>query len=211
MGAGSLELLDWRRQVTALYSRVRVVAATDPADAHALWREGRDALYAGHPQSPLASDDERRATGLRVAAYDPGLRFTAALVPEPPASQHPGELTVRTGTDGAVSFTRLGSVSLPVGSLDVWWLTGYAGGLWLPVRDTGPCSYGGGRYLLDTVKGADLGPAHAGSGDGGGTGALVVDLNFLYNPSCAYDEAWACPLAPPGNRLTAALEVGELA
>ena len=67
-------------------------------------------------------------------------------------------------------------------------------------RTTGG-SYGGGRYLLDTVKGADLG----GDGD-----ALVVDLNFAYAPSCAYDPAWACPLAPAGNRVEVAVPVGEL-
>jgi len=51
-------------------------------------------------------------------------------------------------------------------------------------------SYGAGRYLLDSVKGADLGTSD---------GLLVCDFNFAYNPSCAYDPAWACPLAPPGN------------
>ncbi len=60
---------------------------------------------------------------------------------------------------------------------------------------------GGGRYLLDTVKGADL---------GGSDGQLVIDLNFAYNPSCAYDPDWACPLAPPGNVLKPELSAGEL-
>ena len=72
----------------------------------------------------------------------------------------------------------------------------------VPVKDAGagPRTYGGGRYLLDTVKGADL---------GGAPGALVLDLNFAYNPSCAYDPAWACPLAPPGNVLDVEVPVGE--
>ena len=84
----------------------------------------------------------------------------------------------------------------------------YGGGLWVPVHDasSGASSYGGGRYLLDTVKGADLGSTRTATGE-----ELVLDLNFLYNPSCAYDPAWACPLAPPGNRLEAAVEAGELA
>jgi uncharacterized protein (DUF1684 family) len=71
------------------------------------------------------------------------------------------------------------------------------------VRDAsaGTTSYGGGRYLLDTVKGADLGSVAG--------GLLVVDLNFLYHPSCAYDPAWVCPLAPPGNVLPVAVEAGE--
>ena len=91
-----------------------------------------------------------------------------------------------------------------LGALDVWWLASYGGGLFLPLRDAtaGDTTYGAGRYLLDTVKGADLGRTR----DGG----WVVDLNFAYNPSCAYDPAWACPLAPAGNRLETPVPVGEL-
>lgn len=204
MGTGSVELLDFRRKVGALYAQVRAVAVDEgPAASHAVWRTGRDALFARHPQSPLPAGDPRRTSGLRVAPYDPELRFSATVVPDPVGAD-PVELAVATGTDGTVTFTRLGVVELPVGSLDVWWLSGYGGGVWVPVRDggSGTRSYGGGRYLLDTVKGADLGSAR--------DGALVLDLNFLYNPSCAYDEAWACPLAPAGNRVRAVLEVGEL-
>jgi uncharacterized protein len=90
-----------------------------------------------------------------------------------------------------------------LGDLDVWWLASYGGGVFVPVKDglAGRFTYGGGRYLLDTVKGADLG----GDGD-----TLVIDLNFAYNPSCAYDPAWACPLAPPGNVLSQPVLAGEL-
>jgi uncharacterized protein (DUF1684 family) len=96
-----------------------------------------------------------------------------------------------------------------LGTLDVWWLDSYGGGVFVPVKDAlaGTETYGGGRYLLDTVKGADLGgdidPAT-------GRGVLVVDLNFSYNPSCAYDPAWACPLAPAGNTLAVPVRAGEL-
>ena len=197
MGAGSLSLLDWRRRVAELYAAVR--AEPDPAAGHRLWREGRDALFSTHPDSPLLPGDPRRSSGLPVAPYDPQLRFTAAVEPADPA-----ELSVVTGTDGTVAYTRLGRVRTPLGPLDLWWLAGYGGGLWVPVRDasSGVSSYGGGRYLLDTVKGADLGSS--------GADELVLDLNFLYNPSCAYDPAWACPLAPPGNRLAGAVDAGEL-
>ena len=84
----------------------------------------------------------------------------------------------------------------------MWWLDSYGGGLWIPVKDPGATSYGGGRYLYDTVKGADLGTT--------GDGTLVVDLNFLYAPSCAHDPRWVCPLAPAGNVLDVAVPVGEL-
>jgi hypothetical protein len=195
-----LSLLDWRRQVFALYADVRRVGSSDPAAAHALWRSGRDTLMATHPDSPIATTTRPGFGGLPVAPYDPAYRFETRLRPAAQA-----EFTARTGTDGLVPFRRLGVVDLPgLGSLDVWWVAVYGGGVFLPVRDatSGHSTYGGGRYVLDTVKGADLGgdAAH---------GRLVVDLNFAYNPSCAYDEAWACPLAPPGNVLPAHVPVGE--
>ncbi len=195
----TLTLLDWRRQVHALYAEVR--AAADPAVAHARWRAGRDALFADHPDSPLSPSDRAAFTGLPYAPYDAGLRFEVTVDPD----VSPQRWEVPTATDGVVPFERIGRVDLPdLGPLDVWWLESYGGGVFLPVRDglAGRETYGGGRYLLDTVKGADLG------GDVR-VGRLVVDLNFAYNPSCAYDPAWQCPLAPPGNVLTAPLPVGE--
>ncbi len=86
--------------------------------------------------------------------------------------------------------------------LSLYWLDGYAGGLFLSFRDatSGKETYGACRYLLDTVKGADLGT----EGE-----RLVLDFNFAYNPSCAYDARWACPLAPPENRLAVSVRAGE--
>jgi len=186
----SLAVLDWRRQVTALYREVR--EQPDPAAAHELWCATRARLVAEHPASP------NRESVLRHAPYDPGLRFDAEL----DLAVEPARLEIPTGTDGVVPFERFGRVDLAgVGSLDVWWLDSYGGGVWLPVRDRASDTYGGGRYLLDTVKGADL---------GGSAGRLIVDLNFAYNPSCAYSEHWACPLAPPGNVLDVEINAGEL-
>jgi uncharacterized protein (DUF1684 family) len=135
-----------------------------------------------------------------VADYDPSLRFTALV----DADVAPARIEMVTGTDGTVALERAGVVHLPrVGDLDVWWFAGYGGGVFVPIRDTRSdgATYPGGRYVIDTIKGADLG------GDGG---YLMVDLNFAYNPSCAYDPAWACPLAPPGNVVPVAVNAGEL-
>ncbi len=196
----SLSLLDWRRRVHDLYAAVR--AEPDPAAAHERWRSTRDLLFATHDQSPLLAQDRVGFAGLPVAPYDPTLRFEVQLDQD----AEPDRLEVSTGTDGLVAFDRIGVLHLPgLGDLDAWWLTSYGGGLFVPMKDAtaGTETYGGGRYLLDTVKGADLG------GDVR-AGRLVVDLNFAYNPSCAYDPAWACPLAPPGNTLTAPVRGGEL-
>ena len=199
MSTASLTLLDWRRRVFALYAQVR--ADADPARAHARWRAGRDELFAGSPDSPLPPGDGARSSGLPVAAYDPAWRFEVTV----DTDVQPAAFEVPTGTDGVVRFDRLGVARLPgAGALDVWWLGSYGGGVFVPVKDAsaGSGTYGGGRYLLDTVKGADLG------GDAP-AGRLVLDLNFAYNPSCAYDPAWACPLAPPGNVLDVEVPVGE--
>jgi uncharacterized protein len=194
----ALELVDWRREVSRLYERVR--AEPDAAAGHALWRRGRDLLFSSHPQSPLPEGDPLRSTGLPYWPYDPELRFEG--VPVEPAA--PATLGIDTAGDGRIPLRRIGQVRVPrLGvALDVWWLAQYAGGLFLPVRDgtAGADSYGGGRYLLDTAKGADL---------GGAPGRLTLDFNFLYHPSCRYDSAWECPLAPEGNRTPTPIEAGE--
>lgn len=198
----SLAVLDWRREVAALYAEVR--AAPDPAEGHIRWRTRREELIATHPASPVpAGDRASRPPGV-YGAYDPDLRFVCEI----DELAEPSGFSVETGTDGTVSFARLGRVRLgKLGTLDVWWHTGYGGGLFLPMRDASPRTYGGGRYLLDTTKGADLG-GRIDLQRGGGQ--VVVDLNFAYNPSCAYDPSWACPLAPPSNVLEVGIEVGEL-
>ena len=192
----SLTLLDWRRRVASLYAAAR--AASDPEQGWRTWREGRDELFAGHPDSPLDEAARGSFAGLPFAPYDPALRFDAVLAPA-----EPQRLEVPTASDGVVPFDRIGTVDLgDVGRLDVWWLGSYGGGVFVPLRDgsAGATTYGGGRYLLDTVKGADL---------GGQDGRVVVDLNFAYHPSCTYDPRWSCPLAPEGNRLATPVAAGE--
>jgi uncharacterized protein (DUF1684 family) len=159
---------------------------------------------ATHPASPLLPEVRDGFRGLPVPDYDPAWRFEVEVRHAEPAT-----IDVASGTDGHVPFERLGLVEVPgVGSIDVWRLASYGGGLFVPVKDASAGqpggTYGGGRYVLDTVKGADL-------GDGGRHGSLVLDLNFAYNPSCAYDPAWACPLAQPGNIVPVEIPVGERA
>jgi uncharacterized protein (DUF1684 family) len=195
----SLELADWRRRVGELYAAVR--ATDDPERAHARWRSGRDALFRAHPQSPLSADDPLRETGLPYWPYDPSLRFELPLLP----MAEPAEIELPTDGEGSTRLRRIGRAELPApiqASVDVWWFIQYGAGLFLPLRDgtAGDTSYGGGRYLLDTAKGADL---------GGRADSLVIDLNFLYHPSCRYDPAWQCPLAPAGNRITSPVRAGE--
>lgn len=204
--ADVLDVVDWRRRVALLYAEVRRAATDDPVVAHALWVTGRDELFGEHPASPLDRDARAAFTGLDVAPYDPAFRFDPEVLP---ASGR--RLDVPTGTDGVVPFEEVGRLRLgELGTLALWALRSYGGGLFVPCKDATAGrpggTYGGGRYVLDTVKGADLG---GGDGSSDAPARVVVDLNFAYNPSCAYDPAWACPLAPPENTLTVPVPVGE--
>lgn len=197
----ALDVVDWRRRVFALYDAVRRSPSAE--EAHELWRIERDELMLHHPATALLPADRPLFEGLPIAPYDPAWRFEVPIL-----EAEPGGFDFATGTDGVVPFERIGRVEIPgVGSLDVWRLMSYGGGLFIPVRDglagKPGGTYGGGRYLIDTIKGADL-------GEDAERGTLVLDFNFAYNPSCAYDPAWACPLAPPGNVLSVPVPVGEL-
>ncbi|QIZ99717.1 MULTISPECIES: DUF1684 domain-containing protein [unclassified Leifsonia] len=200
----AVQTADWRRRVFGMYASVRRMAATDPATAHAHWISCRNDLFSSHPATPLLPEDRDTFTGLPVVPYDPEWRFELPIIP----AAEPRRMDVETGTDGIVPFELLGAVHVPfAGSLDVWRLSSYGGGIFVPVKDAlagkPGGTYGGGRYLIDTVKGADLGI------DADDEATLVLDFNFAYNPSCAYDPAWACPLAQAGNTLAVEIPVGE--
>jgi uncharacterized protein (DUF1684 family) len=192
-----LSLLDWRRRVADLYAGVRSKLPADAPAARALWRLSRDELFRSHPQSPLQPSEREAFRGLPYFDYDP--RFAKRGKVRPVTEER---YDVPTSTGGVIPFVRFAAVDLDVGSLELYWLDAYSGGVFLPFRDAtaGKTTYGGGRYLLDTAKSADLGA----TGD-----ELVLDFNFAYHPSCRYDPKWVCPLAPPGNRLQVAIEAGE--
>jgi uncharacterized protein (DUF1684 family) len=218
--AATLTLADWRRRIATLYGDVRRIATTDPAAAVAEWRAVRERLFREHPQSPLPA--EQRATfRARHYPHDPALRFEVVVepleTPRPTATSVPGfggagfdalAIDIPVSAGGTMSFQRFGAVTIPFPDgprrLEVYWMAGYAGGLFLPFRDAtnGSETYGAGRYLLDAAKSADLG------GDLE-AGTLVLDFNFAFQPSCAFDPKWACPLAPPANRLDLPVRAGE--
>jgi hypothetical protein len=210
-GDGSLQdrltLADWRRRISALYVEVRAMGASDPAVALAHWRAAREWLFREHPQSPVPAADR---ADFRAGHFDhdPSLRFVVPVEPAPAAD--PGALALELPNSGSdsLSFRRVGVVRLPFPDgeqrLSVFWLAGYAGGLFIPFRDAtnGHETYGAGRYLIDAAKSADLGADES-------TGALILDFNFATQPSCAFDPRWACPLAPPENRLDIPVPAGE--
>lgn len=196
------DLLDYRRRVSGLYAAVR--DTVQPSEARwAAWRAGRDALFQEHPQSALEEERKQAFTGLDYFPYDPAWRLVLPL----DTDVEPEVFEVPLQHDGLFKMQRFARVRFEVGgsalSLSLFWVLGYGGGVFLPFRDetnkTGH-TYGGGRYLLDTIKHADLGVEN---------GNVVLDFNFAYNPSCAYSPRWHCPLAPQENWLSVAVTAGE--
>jgi uncharacterized protein len=192
-----LTLLDWRRQVSELFATLR----QRPPDAPTLawFRAQKDTLYQAHPQSPIPEAERPAFAGLAYWPFDPAARVTARFEPSEPA--HAGE-----GQD--VAFMRIGDLHFTLHGqslqLAAFWIEGYAGGLFVPFRDatSGRETYGAGRYVLDTIKSADHGSDFM-------NGSVVLDFNYAYHPSCAYDPRWVCPLAPPDSRLALPIRAGE--
>jgi uncharacterized protein (DUF1684 family) len=193
----SLELLDYRRRVAEIYRQVRESAANE--ETWITWRAARDDLFNHHPQTPLENPSD--FAGLPYFPFAPHRRvegrFTAHVA---------GSTEVAHSDVGSTGFTRIGTVEFELDntshSLEAMWLDAYGGGLFIPFRDltNGTRTYGGGRYLIDTVKGADLGQTQAG---------LVLDFNYAYHPSCVHSHRWSCPLSPPANTLAIPIEAGE--
>jgi uncharacterized protein (DUF1684 family) len=196
-----LDLVDWRRRVGDLYR-------ISGPDALTRFRAGRDELFRTHPQSAIEADERASFKGLHYFEHDPAYRVNARFEPGDGSA-----LDIDTGgEDGVVRYRRAGRLVFALGgeacTLTVLSLVQYAGGLFVPFRDrtSGHETYGGGRYLFDTAKDTDglVFEIKPGSPD------VVIDFNYAYNASCAYNPRWACPLAPPENHLQVAVRAGEL-
>jgi uncharacterized protein (DUF1684 family) len=197
-----LDLADWRRRVAELYAELRTDERA-PAMRLIAFRTARDPLFAAHPASPVPLVERRDFRGVAYFPYRPELALRARLEPDPTS---PALNVPRSGNGLGLPFVRIGWVTFTVEGvecrLSVFWLDDYAGGIFIPFRDTtsGQATYGGGRYLWDSAKGADLGTIG---------GELVLDFNYAYHPSCVYDPIWSCPLAPRENWLAAPVNAGE--
>jgi uncharacterized protein (DUF1684 family) len=210
---GYLELADWRRRVAEMYAAWRHESESDPERATQHLRATRDHLFRSHPQSPLKPEDRARFGGLSYFAYDAAYRMTAIVEPVAHAPVAPAPalgfpIQLPASVTPEFSFRLIGRAHLsgPLTglALPVFWMAGYAGGIFIPFRDgtSGAETYGAGRYLLDTVKGADTGGSFE-------RNEVLLDFNTAYHPSCAYDPKWNCPLAPPESRLEMAIRAGE--
>jgi uncharacterized protein len=205
-----LDLYDYRCRVADMY-RERTQAYLAGEDAEGVlrhFREARDELFANHPQSALDEEQRQNFQELHYFPYNPALRFIVEI----DTDVEPVRQQVVMNADESMTMTTVGRVRFAVEGqpteLSLYWLEVYGGGLFLPFRDT-TCpaeSYGGGRYLFDTIKGSEFLPVPGIKN----FKRIMLDFNYAYNPSCAYNYRWICPLAPLENRLNVAIRAGEL-
>lgn len=204
-----LDLYDYRLRNAELYrERKRAILAGE--DAEQTWRRfraGRDELFGLHPQSALDEEQRSKFQTLDYFPYNPALCVVARVDTDIETATFP----IAMNAQELMTMTRAARLHFEVEgqavSLAVYWLNIYGGGLFLPFRDT-TCpaeSYGGGRYLFDTIKGSDFLPVSGSSIHE----RIMLDFNYAYNPSCAYNSKWVCPLSLPENRLQVAIRAGE--
>ncbi len=194
------ELADWRRQINDLYSQIRTFS--NPIQAWQHWHEVRSKLFRTHPMSPVPVMQRAEFADIPVFEYDARLRFEVAL--EPVQKNRISDVIGQDGTLSYSSIARTVGLEQALGAeLALYWIDGYGGGLFMPFRDATSAreTFGGGRYVIDAIKGADLGTARGGE--------MIIDFNFSYNPSCAWNADYVCPLSPFENTLPGAVCAGE--
>lgn len=198
--ADYLSLAHWRRTTAELYAAIR--QSSDPVSAWQQFVTTRNNLFKNHPQSPLTTAQRATFQALAVFPYDPAFRVTGHLEYNEETDERMIDLTV----DGRFRYKRVACIHFDLhgktNRLSLFWIQGYGGGLFLPFKDATNHTetFGGGRYLYDTIKGTDLGITEY---------EIMLDFNFAYNPSCAYNAQWICPLSPPENRLSQTITAGE--
>jgi uncharacterized protein (DUF1684 family) len=156
-------------------------------------RAAKDEYMRDDPTSPLGKDERSGFTGLKYYPYNPALALELAL--DRDVASEPVHMGTSTGDNQ--EYARVGKVHFDVnGEAAEVTLYGEADNLFLPIRDatSGHATYGAGRYLEPEMTGEDT---------------VLVDFNLLYNPYCAYNEQFSCPLPPVENWLPVPIEAGE--
>jgi uncharacterized protein (DUF1684 family) len=205
-----LDLYDFRCRVAAMYRERNesLMSGANPVSAWERFKAVKDDLFKHHPQSPFDEEQRQHFQHLPYFPYNPALRFVVDI----DTNVEPMQQKILMSADETMHMTTMGKVKFIVGeetvSLSIYWLEIYGGGLFLPFWDV-TCaqeSYGGGRYLFDTIKSSTFVPVP----DTTDPGRIMLDFNYAYNPSCAYNYRWICPLAPAENRLSVAMRAGEM-
>ena len=157
------------------------------------FRKEKDGFFKTHPQSPLMPEQKKTFTGLNYFPENPALQLEVK-VEEFPAKE---TIAMQTSTGEVQRYQKFGKFKF-IAEGQAAELTLYAGphGFFLPFADAlaGTETYGAGRYLEPEPI---------------GSGKFRVDFNLAYNPYCAYNENYSCPLTPRENRLKVSIRAGE--
>ncbi len=160
------------------------------------FHQEKDRFLKESAQSPFSHEQQHNFTALAYFPENDQLRFV--VQPEVVTEQEIESIQLSTGS--TVDYLKWGKAGFTVDGQQVE-LTIYrdtdGGELFLAFKDAtaaGMETYGGGRYLE---------PHEADDG------SLYIDFNYAYNPYCAYNDAWACPLPPFENQLAVRIEAGE--
>ena len=157
------------------------------------FRAEKDEFFGHHPQSPLSSEQKRGFSGLKYFPENESLNLEV----EAELLNDPQPIQMQTTTGGTQTYVRHGRFKFNVDGQETQ-LTIYKGehGYFLPFVDSlaGDETYPAGRYLEpDELPG----------------NRFLVDFNIAYNPYCAYNEMWSCPITPGENRVKVPIRAGE--
>lgn len=157
------------------------------------FRKDKDDFFAQYPESPLTREQKKTFKGLNYFPENPALALEVQVEGFPEKKT----ITMQTSTGDAQEYERFGRFSFTVDGQEAQ-LTIYATGhdYFLPFADAlaGEETYPAGRYLEPQALGG---------------GHFLIDFNYAYNPYCAYNERWSCPIPPAENRLKVAIRAGE--
>lgn len=159
------------------------------------FRRQKDLFFKTSPDSPIPYGERASFGGLRYYPEQSDLRLV--ICPE----EFPDKATIwmLTSTGDEQEYLRWGEFRFTVDSRPARLTIYYAmwGDYFVPFADatSGSETYGAGRYL----ELEDL-----------GDGSFVADFNLAYNPYCAYNEEYSCPIPPAENRLDLPIRAGEL-
>ncbi len=158
------------------------------------FRMSKDDFFAHHPQSPLTTDQKRHFKGLQYFPENGELRLEVDIE----ELEDKEQILMQTSTGDVQRYIRFGRFGFRVNGQEAE-LTIFAGdhGYFLPFVDSlaGEETYGAGRYLEPERL---------------SNGKFSVDFNLAYNPYCAYNERWSCPLPPAENRIQVPIRAGEM-
>ncbi len=160
---------------------------------YAAQRAAKDDYFRQSSHSPLTQDQQKSFKQLPYFAPTEALVVTATIE----RFENPDSIKMQSSTGKLIDYMRWGKATFFVGTEEVSLVLYYSGnGLFLPFRDatSGSSTYGAGRYLDLEIPAGD---------------ELILDFNLAYNPYCAYNERWTCPVPPFENWLTVAIEAGE--